>query len=84
MHDLIYTRTARKDIRKLDIVTQKRLKKSLEKFREDPLSKSVKLTDSKLNVYRFRVGNYRAIFQIRGTNIEILRVQHRREIYRNL
>ncbi|MDH4220892.1 MAG: type II toxin-antitoxin system RelE/ParE family toxin [Candidatus Aminicenantes bacterium] len=32
--------------------------------------------------YRFRIGDYRVIFDIEGNEIGVLRVGHRREIYR--
>ena len=41
-----------------------------------------KLIDETLGQYRYRIGDYRVIFDIHGQNIVILRVGHRREIYR--
>jgi mRNA interferase RelE/StbE len=41
-----------------------------------------KLSDPILGEYRFRIGDYRVIFDIKGSEIVILRVGHRREIYR--
>lgn len=82
MYSLIYTSRARRDIKRLDIIVQKRLKKSLEYFRERPLYYAEKLQDRALGNYRFRVGNYRVIFDSDNHDIVILRVGHRREIYR--
>lgn len=78
---LVYSKRALKDIKKLDPIAQKRLKLALEKFAIDPLQYSVKMIDSKLGEYRFRVGNLRIIFDLGKKEIQILRVGHRREIY---
>jgi mRNA interferase RelE/StbE len=40
------------------------------------------LTDSSLGSYRFRVGDYRIIFDIEGQDIVVLRIGHRRELYK--
>ena len=79
---LVYTRNALEDIRVLDRVVQKRLAKKLEAFANDPLARSKKIHNVQLGSYRFRVGDYRIIFDIVGKQIVILRAGHRREIYR--
>jgi len=79
---LIYTQKAVDDINKLDSVVKKRLGKKLEKFKENPLQYAKKLIDPKLGQYRFRIGNYRIIFDLEGDDIIILRVGHRSEIYK--
>lgn len=80
-YTLLYTKTAAKDIQKLDNVTKKRIKKKLDEYVKDPLNYAKKLTDSKIGTYRWRIGNYRVVFDIENQNIIILRVGHRREIY---
>jgi len=82
-YKLLYTKSAAKDIQKLDTVVKKRLRNKLETYASNPLFYAKKLTDSSLGTYRWRIGNYRIIFDIDGNNIVILRVKHRREIYRN-
>ena len=70
------------DIRKLDIVVKKRMKKKLEEYANNYLFYAKKLVRSTIGSYRWRVGNYRIVFDIDGKNIVILRVGHRREIYK--
>ena len=82
-YKLLYTKTAAKDIQKLDTVVKKRLKSKLETYIKDPLLYAKKLTDFSLGTYRWRIGNYRITFDINMDTIVILRVRHRREIYRN-
>lgn len=79
---LVYTRRAERDIRSLDPSMRERLGKSLLQYSEDPIKHAEKLTDSSLGDFRFRIGDYRVIFDILGDEIIVLRVGHRREIYR--
>ena len=81
-YKLVYTRRADRDIRSLDPGIRERLGKSLLRYSVDPLKYAEKLTNSSLGDYRFRVGDYRVIFDIVGKEIVVLRVGHRREIYR--
>ena len=79
---LVYTQRAIKDIEKLDLATRKRIDKALMRYEEDPLAHAEKLTDPRLGTYRFRIGSCRVILDIEGSDLVILRVGHRREIYR--
>lgn len=79
---LVYTARAVKDIDRLDVVAKRRLKKALEKLSLSPLEHSTKLINSRIGEYRYRVGDYRVIFDLVDEEIVVLRVGHRREIYR--
>ncbi len=81
-YKLLYTKTAYQDIQKLDRVAKKRIKKKLEEYILDPLHHAKKLTGSAIGSYRWRIGNYRIVFDIDKNNVIILRVGHRREIYK--
>lgn len=54
------------------------------KLENNPFKYSEKLTNSAIGTYRFRVGDYMVIFDIENNNIVILRVGHRKEIYRKI
>ena len=75
---------ARKDLKALDPVVQRRIAKRLKFFlsQVDPLNYAKKLTDPIGGNYRWRIGPYRLIFDAEGKTIKLLRVQHRREVYR--
>ena len=79
---VVYTRSAVKDIKKLDKVAKKQIKKRIELYSKRPLFHSRKLTDVRIGGYRWRVGSYRVVFDIKGKTIVVLRAGHRREIYR--
>lgn len=77
--------TAAKDLRKLPSVIRKRIAEKLDYYRNqpDPLSYATKLTGfSKGGDYRFRVGQYRIVFDLEKDKIIVLYVEHRRGVYR--
>jgi len=79
-----YTQKALKDIRKLDQITQKQIIKKLDTYLKspNPLKYAQKLVDFKDGDFRFRIGVYRITFDVRDDTIMILRIQHRRDVYR--
>jgi mRNA interferase RelE/StbE len=83
-YDLVYTQRAIRDIEKLDPKIKKRLGKVLLRYKEEPLRYAERLSDSKLGTYRFRIGDYRIIFDIEDNEIVVLRVGHRKEIYKRI
>lgn len=80
-YTLVYTRRAARDIAALDAMAQDRMKRALERFVRDPFAHTQRLTTPMIGQYRFRVGDYRVVFDRVGNEIVILRVGHRREIY---
>ncbi len=81
-YKLLYTKSAVKDIKKLDSVVKKRLADKIEEYSTDPIHTAKRLTNTLIGQYRWRIGNYRVIFDIHGKEVIILRVGHRREIYK--
>ena len=81
-YELLYTHRAERDIRGLDPKIKERIERALLRYKGDPLRYADKLTDPRLGSYRFRIGDYRVIFDIEGNHIVVLRAGHRREIYR--
>jgi mRNA interferase RelE/StbE len=76
---------AAKDIKALDVVVQRRIASKLKFFitQEDPLSFAKKLVNAKDGDYRWRVGHYRAVFDVEDSTILLLRIQHRSEVYKD-
>ena len=79
---LTYTNRAVRDIDRLDLRTRRRIGKTLLRLSEDPLHHAERLMHSSLGTYRFRTGDYRVVFDMEGDEIVVLRVGHRREIYK--
>lgn len=88
MYRVRYDIQAKLDLKKLEKHTAKRIFKKIQFYSEqqDPLQFASKLSGFGQNKHRFRVGEYRVIFSI-DKDIEInilmiLRIKHRKDIYR--
>lgn len=79
-----FTKKSKRQFIKLDSQAKKRIISKLDFWVEsgDPLRFAEGLTNSELGEYRFRVGDYRVIFDVEGEKIVVLAVGHRREIYK--
>lgn len=83
-YQLKYTKNAVNTIQKLPPQIKKRLGRKLLWFSEQPnmLSFAKPLVKPADAQYRFRVGDYRILFDLEGEDIVVLHVQHRKEVYR--
>jgi mRNA interferase RelE/StbE len=74
---------ARRQIKQLPREVQKRIIERIEELASNPRPAGVKKLVSGENLYRVRVGEYRAVYQIRDREliVVIVKVGHRREVY---
>lgn len=82
MYEIVITERAVRDIEKLDQADKTRIGEKLKLSSSDPLQYAKKLVNPKIGTYRFRIGNFRVIFDIGEDSIVVLRVGHRGSIYR--
>ena len=83
-YQLLITKHAKRDIEILDTVIRLRIGKKLLYLAaaEDIRSVARALIDSRIGEFRFRVGDYRILFDlVDETTIVVLRVQHRKDVY---
>lgn len=86
-YKLLITEKAKNDFFALQKDLQKRIADKLRFFisSKDPMQYAKKLKDSRFGTYRFRIGDYRVLFDLDNKgNIHILlilRVKHRNEVY---
>lgn len=84
MYTVIFRPQAEKAYKKLPRNIQILIRDKLKHYlsTENPLEFATYLKDSSLGTYRYRVGNYRVIFDVKDTTLIILTLGHRRNIYR--
>ena len=85
-YEVIFKRSAEKDLRDLPKGTVKRVLTRIEELQRDPRPRqSSKLTGAE-QLYRVRVGDYRIIYGVADDEREITvyYVRHRRDAYRQL
>jgi len=87
IYSFLITEKARDDLRGMDALCRARVLKKLQFFaaQTNPMRFATKLTNAQIGQYRFRIGNYRVLFDLdeQGNIIIliILAVRHRREAY---
>jgi mRNA interferase RelE/StbE len=85
--ELEITTRAQEDMGFLDSIVANRIAAKLRFFaqQENPLRFAERLTSSPYGEYRFRVGDYRILFDVNARGVisilVILRIKHRREAY---
>ena len=78
--------SAAKELTALPRDVQRRISKKIDSLRENPRPPGVKLLEAKQRLFRLRVGDYRVLYTIEGRRllIVVIKVGHRKEIYRDL
>ncbi len=87
MLELLVTPQFKKDLSKIpsQIVSQADILTS--KLSENPLDPKLnitKLKGFKEPVWRVRLGNYRLVYTFNKTSLILLRIRHRKDVYRNI
>lgn len=80
---ILFKPRAEKDLKKLDYQTRVRILKKLQFYilQPDPLQFAEPLKDSKFGDWKFRIGDYRILFDVENDKIIVLKVGHRKDIY---
>lgn len=73
---------AKKVLRKLDRNSAQRILKKLYDFSQNTDAFEIKKLKSIDNAYRIRIGEYRAIFEYSSKEITVLKIGHRKDIYK--
>ncbi len=81
MAEVVFTRRAVRDLKKLEAQSRNTILEKIRLFSGSPLDHAKKLTDPKIGSFRYRVGDYRVIFDIDGDNVVVLRLGDRKDIY---
>jgi mRNA interferase RelE/StbE len=77
MHEIVFTKRSVTDLEKLDDSTKRRILRKLKEYSVSPFDFAHKLSDPTIGSYRFRVGDFRIIFDVNGKNIIVLRSSDR-------
>jgi mRNA interferase RelE/StbE len=79
-----FTASAAREFRALDRQMQRRISAKASELAEDPFSAGVRKFQGEGDHWRIRVGDYRVIYRVekRRVVIVIVRIGHRREVYR--
>jgi mRNA interferase RelE/StbE len=79
-----FSKSAFRQFSKLPKEIQKRISNKIDFYinQKNPIIFAEMLTDSDLGDFRFRIGDYRIIFDFYKDTIYVLKIGHRKDIYR--
>lgn len=85
-HRVEFKPSARRQLRKLPTDVQRRIVLRADALGDDPRPKGVEALAGGENLYRVRVGDYRIVYGVYDKLLLVLvvRLGHRREVYRGL
>lgn len=85
-YTIFYAREITKEIRRIPGSIVERIKNAINALRENPFPEGCKSMHGHEHLYRIRVGSYRIVYDVQSTIriIRIVRVGHRKDVYRNL
>ncbi len=75
------SKSALKDLQKIDKKYQKIILDKIKLLKDYPDTPNIKKLTNHYPPYKFRIGNYRVLFDIKDDVIQILSVKHRKEAY---
>ena len=77
--------SAKKELKKIDKDEIPKILNAIENLSLEPYPINYKKLKATQHLFRIKVGNYRVIYSIENSQliIEIIRVRHRQEIYKN-
>jgi mRNA interferase RelE/StbE len=79
---VVYKKSVHRDLKKLSKAESSRILGQIErKLTKNPRSNPV-LKGQFAGLRKFRIGDYRVIYALLGTDVLILRIGHRRDVYR--
>jgi len=80
-----WKRSAEKELRRLPKAVVPRIVAKVTELADDPHPPGSRKLYGASHTYRIRVGNYRIVYSVQGDilTIQIVRVGHRRDIYRS-
>jgi mRNA interferase RelE/StbE len=81
--DIFYTNKAADQLRDLPTLSQKRIANKMRFYarQPNPLRFAKRLVDFKEGEYRFRIGDYRVIFDVQQETIFVLKIDKRDKVY---
>ena len=72
---------AKKDLKKIDKSIAMRILKNIKKLEKYPNISNIKKLKNHYPPHRYRIGDYRVLFDIEGDVIIIVHIKHRKEAY---
>jgi mRNA interferase RelE/StbE len=81
---IFYTHRAAEELKSLSKPVQKRIVSKMRFYasQENPLTFAKRLVDTREGQFRFRIGDYRVIFDVAKDSIYVLKIAKRSDVYK--
>lgn len=85
-YSIIWKNSAKKELRKIPKKELLSILNEVEKLTSNPFPSNHKKIQGTNDTYRLKIGNYRVVYYLENDEliIEIIRVRHRKDVYRNI
>ena len=85
-YQIVFTRSARKELERLDSPLVERLLDKIEALASNPYPHDSRKLQTSKRLWRIRVGNYRIIYDIDDSClvVDIVAIRHRKDAYRKM
>ncbi|MFA4851368.1 MAG: type II toxin-antitoxin system RelE/ParE family toxin [Bacteroidales bacterium] len=83
-YSIFYKRSASEELLQLPANFAHKVKAAINSLSENPRPHGCKKLKDSINEYRIRIGNYRVIYTITDTilNVTVIKIAHRKDVYR--
>lgn len=84
MYKILFKKSAVKELAKLPENEQINIIQKVNALKEEPYPSGIRKLLGQDDVFRIRIGNYRVIYIVHNNEliIEIIRIKHRKDVYR--
>lgn len=84
MHDVLLERAAERDLKAVPRAVFDRIITQLKALAHNPRPTGCRKIVGSQNDWRVRIGNYRIVYEVddKANTVRIMRIRHRREVYR--
>lgn len=80
--NIVYKKSVYHDLKRLDKVEAKTIMEKIEKELSENADKNPYLKGDFKGLRKFRIGNYRVVYAIVRNDVVILRIRHRKDVYK--
>jgi len=80
--NIVYKKSVYHDLKRLDKLKAKIIMDKIEKELSENADKNLFLKGDFAGLRKFRIGNYRVVYAILKNDVVILRIRHRKDVYK--
>ena len=81
-YNIVYKSSVKKDLKKIDKKELLLILNDIEHMLKASPLKGKELKGEFAGLFSYRIGNYRAIYTILGNTVLVLRISHRKDVYK--